>query len=70
MSRCEDYPCCGHAAGECPSTDKYGRQRWTCTECGRILPYNASSSICKKCLKRTLSYVDRYGGPTTGYDGY
>lgn len=49
---CEDYPCCGHSFGECPITDSKGRERWKCTECGKILPLNAPSSICTKCLKR------------------
>jgi len=50
--RCEDYPCCGHEAGDCPSIDEDGNQRWTCVSCGTILPLNASSSICSKCQKR------------------
>lgn len=58
MNRCEDYPCCGHAAADCP--DKDGRMR--CVECGKKLAKNASSSICAACLKRmrTRSYND-YG---------
>lgn len=47
MARCEDYPCCGHEAGDCP--DASGRMR--CVECGKRLPKNASSSICPKCLR-------------------
>ena len=26
MARCEDYPCCGHEAGDCPTIDSKGRQ--------------------------------------------
>jgi len=48
MARCEDYPCCGHEAGDCP--DSSGRM--TCVECGKRLAKNATSSICAKCLKR------------------
>jgi hypothetical protein len=49
---CEDYPCCGHEAGDCPTHDAQGNERWTCTECGRRLPLHASSSICNKCRRR------------------
>ncbi len=45
MNRCEDYPCCGHEAG-----DSSGRM--TCVECGKRLAKNATSSICGKCLRR------------------
>ena len=41
---CEDYPCCGHEAGDCPRIDAKGRERWTCVECGKLLPLSASSS--------------------------
>jgi len=48
MSRCEDYPCCGHGPpplgddGGCP--DEQGR--FDCVLCGRKLAVGASSSIC------------------------
>ncbi len=48
---CEDYPCCGHEAGDCPKIDRKGRQRWTCVGCGKTLPIKATSSICSRCLK-------------------
>lgn len=48
MTRCEDYPCCGHAPGDCP--DAQGRV--TCVECGKRLSPKATSSICPKCLRR------------------
>lgn len=48
MPRCEDYPCCGHEAGDCP--DSSGRM--TCVECGKRLAKNATSSICAKCLRK------------------
>jgi hypothetical protein len=57
--RCEDYPCCGHEPGDCPQIDSEGRERWTCVECGKLLPRNASSSICPKCLKY-LTKQERY----------
>jgi hypothetical protein len=53
MARCEDYPCCGHEAGDCPTVDAHGRNRWRCVGgCGRWLPLNASSSICARCQRR------------------
>jgi hypothetical protein len=48
MARCEDYPCCGHEAGDCP--DSQGR--FTCVECGKRLSRKATSSICPKCLRQ------------------
>lgn len=49
---CEDWPCCGHERGDCPTKDKHGNERWTCVECGKRLPLGATSSICGKCQKR------------------
>jgi len=52
MSRCEDYPCCGHGpppmgdGGGCPDSDG----RYDCVLCGAKLPVGASSSICGACL--------------------
>ncbi len=54
MARCEDYPCCGHEAGDCP--DKSGRMR--CCDCGKLLSKNATSSLCAKCLKRMARCED------------
>lgn len=48
MARCEDYPSCGHEAGDCP--DSQGRM--TCVECGERLSRRATSSICGRCLRR------------------
>ena len=52
MPRCEDFPCCGHEPGDCPSTDSKGRARYRCVECGKRLAANAASSICSPCLRR------------------
>jgi hypothetical protein len=52
MAQCEDYPCCGHSAGDCPRVDSKGRERWKCVECGKELKLSAKSSICDKCMKR------------------
>jgi len=47
MARCEDFPCCGHEAGDCP--DSHGRMK--CVECGKRLPRTATSSICVRCQR-------------------
>jgi len=49
MARCEDYPCCGHESGDCP--DSSGRMRCV-GGCGKPLPKNATSSICKRCMAK------------------
>ena len=49
--RCEDWPCCGHEAGDCPSQDAQGNEVWKCAGCGGRLPRNSSSSLCKRCLR-------------------
>jgi predicted amidophosphoribosyltransferase len=48
MSRCEDYPCCGHENGGCPNSDG----TFNCASCGKKLPKNSRSSLCNKCLRR------------------
>jgi len=64
MARCEDFPCCGHAAGDCPEIDSKGREVWRCVECGKRLPRTATSSICAKCQRRMASRWDESdGGP-------
>lgn len=45
MSRCVDYPCCGHEAGGCP--DPQGRV--PCARCGGPLPKRATSAVCARC---------------------
>ena len=57
-SRCEDYPCCGHEAGDCPDSEG----RFTCVGCGKRLPRDAGSSICPKCQSRMSR--DDYEDPT------
>ena len=59
MVRCEDWPCCGHAEGDCPQYTKSGRLRCTC---GRPLPKNSRYSICRQCLQR-LARRDSYDDP-------
>lgn len=63
---CEDFPCCGHEAGDCPVEDSKGRRRWRCVGgCGRLLPVGAPSSICRGCarrMERAARDGDDYGG--------
>jgi len=47
MSRCEDYPCCGHAGdpGGCPS-----RELRTCKDCGvKFHPDDLCWDYCYRC---------------------
>jgi len=51
--RCEDYPCCGHTAGDpCPDRDRAGRILARCVECSVRLHRSARSSICLPCQRR------------------
>ena len=62
MIPCEDYPCCGHGIDQygypdCPDS----KGRFTCVSCGKKLPKNAPSSICKKCQHRhRYDYLDNF----------
>lgn len=52
MSRCEDWPCCGHEAGCCPSFDpETGEQLDMKCVCGASVPLHNSSSLCRSCLR-------------------
>lgn len=51
MTRCEDWPCCGHG-NDCPDRDSKGNEVWRCVDCGRKLPKGAPSSICPRCQRR------------------
>lgn len=52
MSRCEDFPCCGHELGCCPDFDESGRQlNMKCT-CGATVPLTSRYSICEGCMER------------------
>ncbi len=56
VSRCEDYPCCGHiedGISFCP--DEEGRF-YCAANCGTKLELNAKSSVCDNCLRN--SYDD------------
>lgn len=55
MAMCEDFPCCGHEMGCCPSFDpETGQQLNMRCICGATLPVNAPSSICQGCLRREM----------------
>jgi hypothetical protein len=45
---CEDYPCCGHSNGECPSQNDESIK--VCIDCGKTLPQDSTSSICYSCF--------------------
>jgi hypothetical protein len=51
MNRCEDFPCCGHENGCCPSFDESGNQTNMICTCGAELPVNNRYSICDSCLR-------------------
>ena len=65
MSRCEDFPCCGHEAGCCPDFDDSGRQTNMKCTCGAILPLNSRYSICEGCFQRM---DEEEGGPFADED--
>ena len=67
MARCEDYPCCGHEAGDCPTIDSKGRARFRCVDCGKRLAANATSSICTPCTRRMHRRMDE-GDDLGSYD--
>lgn len=66
MSRCEDFPCCGHGGGDgpCPEVNpKTGALIWRCCDCGARLPRGATSSLCRGCLS---AIARGYGGNQGG----
>lgn len=54
---CEDYPCCGHEQGQCPTRDAQGNEVYRCV-CGAKLPKNSRSSLCNSCLRRGIEDDD------------
>lgn len=54
---CEDFPCCGHEAGQCPTHDENGNVVYRCV-CGIALPKNSYSSLCNSCLRRGIDRVE------------
>jgi hypothetical protein len=51
MARCEDFPCCGHEPGCCPSFDDDGNQLDMVCTCGARLPVTNRYSICDSCMR-------------------
>lgn len=52
MARCEDFPCCGHEQGCCPSYDRNtGKQLDMKCVCGASVPLTSASSLCTACLR-------------------
>lgn len=47
---CEDFPCCGHEFGCCPSYDENGKQLDMVCTCGARLPVESRYSICDSCM--------------------
>lgn len=64
MSVCEDFPCCGHEFGCCPSYDETGSQTDMKCTCGVSLPIDNGSSLCDDCLN---DEYDDYGVNTGKY---
>lgn len=62
MPRCEDYPACGHEDGGCPNADG----SFNCASCGRKLPKNSSSAVCKRCHRRHQRMME-HGGDDHDY---
>lgn len=51
MSRCEDFPCCGHEMGCCPDfCPETGRQLNMKCVCSAPVPLGGSS-LCEGCLR-------------------
>lgn len=49
MSRCEDYPCCGHA-GDPDGCPDFSREN-ECEDCGRSFhPDGGTERFCHRCL--------------------
>lgn len=57
MAQCEDYPCCGHQSGECPTYDKNGKLLCIC---GADLPKYWKYSICPDCMKSAREQDGEY----------
>lgn len=62
MARCEDYPCCGHELGCCPSYSEDGQQLNMICVCGAELPIDNGVSICDECLNRMDENYEYWNG--------
>jgi len=68
MSRCEDYPCCGHESGCCPSFDEDGRQTDMKCTCGASVPLDSRVSICEACIAIDDAEREDYQPDWSEYD--
>ena len=70
--RCEDFPCCGHESGCCPSFDpETGEQTDMRCTCGASVPITSQYSICAGCLATgTDETGDRFGGYDDSPESY
>ena len=64
MSRCEDFPCCGHKDGECPSYNKFGQE--LCWDCNK--EPSRQSGRCFKCFVEWQRYQRSFDYDLTGQD--
>jgi hypothetical protein len=72
MPRCEDYPCCGHEANDCPP---FGGSDdilpYPCIECGEAIPIatrvRGHESYCQKCFSNPRTFHDNENCPGCGY---
>lgn len=65
--RCEDFPCCGHEAGDCPDpdADARGELPFRCVECGGRIKkgtecHNAPSMHAGCARRYAASQYDDY----------
>lgn len=70
--RCEDYPCCGHEAGDCPVySPGSGYLRYPCLGCGKRIKCGSSddagSSYCRRCLNNPRTYCEGPECPGCSY---
>ena len=71
MSKCEDWPCCGHEPGCCPDFDEDGNQLNMVCVCGAKLPVDNRVSICDSCLNQERDHdrdADVYFDEDDDYD--
>lgn len=66
MSRCEDFPCCGHEMNGCPDDEG----RFPCASCHTPLPVGAGSSLCADCQAQMFApnYVEWFVCTNCGKD--
>jgi hypothetical protein len=63
--KCEDFPCCGHALGECPNGEAK-----ECPDCGRMfMPCSLGEIYCLPCGSRPFGAFDEDLGEYAGDEG-